>query len=465
MGTGGEGGTDSGVKNTVFFDHVRVPAFALVGGENQGWKAASTHLELEHGAGGRIGRNRLWERLLRYCQETKRDGVPLAQHPDVRDVLADIYIKGEVTRLFGVRNFWLTYARRPRSYEGPQLSYYRKTAGLWMTGAILEAVGPAAPDERPDLGLAGGLPRAPAAQRHRRRSPGRHHRHPAHQHGAPDRHRAGGARSRRHRALGGAPRWICHSRKVRRCSRRRRAPSWSARRRGDTIVALQRAGGSVDPGLWRKASDLGWLGILVPAEYGGSGQSLTDAAVLYEEMGRGPLPGPFFGSGILGALILMEGATEVQRTLLLPAVARGERVLSVAITEPNGSWGPQGVTLAPQRLDGGYRLDGAKLFVSDAVSATDLIVAVRTGMRPPTGACSLSTRAARGVSARALPGFVTGQARGHLRERRGPRLPPARGAREPGLGDSAARARPCPPGAVLLHGGRLPGGVRDVGGP
>jgi alkylation response protein AidB-like acyl-CoA dehydrogenase len=144
MGTGGEGGTDSAVKNTVFFDQVRVPAFSLVGGENQGWKAASTHLELEHGAGGRIGRNRLWERLLHYCQETKRDGVPLSQHGDVRDVLADMYIKGEVTRLFGLRNFWLTYAHRPRSYEGPQLSYYRKTAGLWMTGAILDAVGPTA---------------------------------------------------------------------------------------------------------------------------------------------------------------------------------------------------------------------------------------------------------------------------------------------------------------------------------
>jgi len=152
MGTGGEGGTDSVQKNTVFFDDVRVPAFALVGGENQGWKAATTHLELEHGAGGRIGRNRLWERLLRHCQETKRDGIPLAQHPDVRDLLADIYFKGEVTRLFGIRNFWLTYAKRPRSYEGPQLSYYRKTAGLWMTGAILEAVGPAALTTDPTWG-------------------------------------------------------------------------------------------------------------------------------------------------------------------------------------------------------------------------------------------------------------------------------------------------------------------------
>jgi alkylation response protein AidB-like acyl-CoA dehydrogenase len=178
----------------------------------------------------------------------------------------------------------------------------------------------------------------------------------------------------------------------------------------DSIVALQRAGSSVAPGLWRKASVLGWLGILIPAEHGGSGQSLTDAAVLYEEMGRGPLPGPFFGSGILGPLILMEGGTEAQRSLMLPAVARGERVLSVAITEPNGSWGPQGVTLAPQRLDGRYRLDGVKLFVSDAVSATDLIVAVRTGDAPGDWSLLLVDARARGVSARALPGFVTGQA-------------------------------------------------------
>jgi len=152
MGTGGEGGTDPVQKNTVFFDQVRVPAFALVGGENHGWKAASTHLELEHGAGGRIGRNRVWDRLLRYCQETKRDGVPLSQNADTRDLLADIYIRTEVQRLFGLRNFWLTYAKRPRSYEGPQLSYYRKMAGLWMTGAILEAVGPAALTTDPTWG-------------------------------------------------------------------------------------------------------------------------------------------------------------------------------------------------------------------------------------------------------------------------------------------------------------------------
>src|SRR5262249_15136004 len=144
MGTGGEGGADSGVKNTVFFDDVRVPAFSLIGGENNGWKVAGTHLELAHGAGGRLARDRMSERPLRFCQDTKRDGMPLVQQPEVCDVLADVYIKGEIQRLFVLSNFWLVYSKRPRSYEGRQLSYHRKMTGLWMTGAILDAVGPAA---------------------------------------------------------------------------------------------------------------------------------------------------------------------------------------------------------------------------------------------------------------------------------------------------------------------------------
>lgn len=151
MGSG-EGGGESGHKNTIFFEDVRVPAFCLVGGENNGWKVASTHLELEHGGGGHVGRNRLWDHLLKYCKDTRRDGVALVEHQDVRDLLAEIYIKGEVGRLFGLRNFWLTYARQPKSYEGPQLSLYRKLAGLWMTSAILEAVGPAALTTDPQWG-------------------------------------------------------------------------------------------------------------------------------------------------------------------------------------------------------------------------------------------------------------------------------------------------------------------------
>jgi alkylation response protein AidB-like acyl-CoA dehydrogenase len=175
------------------------------------------------------------------------------------------------------------------------------------------------------------------------------------------------------------------------------------------IVAAQRGDAGLAPVLWRKAAELGWPGILVPAEYGGSESSLTDAAVLFEELGRGPVPGPFFSSGVLGALTVLEAATEEQRRALLPRVARGEAVLTVAITEPNASWGPQGVTLAAQRRADRYRLDGVKLFVSDATAATHLIIAARTGERPGALSLLLVDAAAPGVRARELPGFLSWQ--------------------------------------------------------
>jgi alkylation response protein AidB-like acyl-CoA dehydrogenase len=177
----------------------------------------------------------------------------------------------------------------------------------------------------------------------------------------------------------------------------------------DVIIALQRAESSLAPELWAKAAELGWLGILIPPEYGGTGDNLSDAAVLYEELGRGPLPGPFFSSGVLGALTLLEGATEEQRGALLPAVARGERVLSPAITEPNASWGPAGIGLSPQRRNGTYTLNGVKLFVSDATSATDFLVAVRTGDRLDDVSLLHVDAHARGVAARRLPGFLSWQ--------------------------------------------------------
>ncbi|HKQ67546.1 MAG TPA: acyl-CoA dehydrogenase family protein [Methylomirabilota bacterium] len=177
----------------------------------------------------------------------------------------------------------------------------------------------------------------------------------------------------------------------------------------DVVVGLQKAESSLDANLWAKAARLGWLGIVLPTEYGGSGDSLSDAAVLYEELGRGPLPGPFFSSGVLGALTVLEAGTEEQRRRILPGVATGERILTVAITEPNTSWGSHGVTLAPQSENGSLVLNGTKLFVSDATSATDLIVAVRTGDGPTDVSLLHVDAKARGVTTRRLPGFLSWQ--------------------------------------------------------
>src|SRR2546422_9316534 len=115
----------------------------------------------------------------------------------------------------------------------------------------------------------------------------------------------------------------------------------------DVVVGLQKAESSLDSDLWAKAARLGWLGIVLPTEYGGSGDSLSDAAVLYEELGRGPLPGPFFSSGVLGALTVLEAGTEEQRRRILSGVASGERRQSVAVTQPNTPLGPGGRPPAP----------------------------------------------------------------------------------------------------------------------
>jgi alkylation response protein AidB-like acyl-CoA dehydrogenase len=176
-----------------------------------------------------------------------------------------------------------------------------------------------------------------------------------------------------------------------------------------TLVALQKQESSLVPDLWRKAVDAGWPGILVPTAYGGSESTLTDAAVLFEELGRGPVPGPFFSSGVLGALTILEAGSEAQRKAILPAVARGEAVLAVAIMDPSTSWGPQAVTLRPQRVGDRYRLDGIKLFVSDATAATHLIVAARTGDGPADVSLLLVDARATGVRARRLPGFLSWQ--------------------------------------------------------
>ena len=176
------------------------------------------------------------------------------------------------------------------------------------------------------------------------------------------------------------------------------------------IVALQRSELGYEPETWKTIAELGWLGLLIPERYGGGGASLTDAAVLYQEFGRGPLPGPFFSSSVLSALVLLEAGTEEQRRHFLPAIARGEQIFAVAITEPARSWGPQGIAMTAERHGGRYRLNGVKLYVSDSVAATHLIVAVRTGPAPDATSLLVVDKNNKGVSARLLPGFIGWQA-------------------------------------------------------
>jgi alkylation response protein AidB-like acyl-CoA dehydrogenase len=130
-----------GHKCSVFFEDVRVPAFNLIGGENNGWKVASTHLELEHGGGGTVRGNRQVERFLDYVKEAAINGQSIASDPDVRDLLGELISEDNVSTLFGLRNFWMSRTKKKMSYEGSQSSYFRKMGGLRKSRAMQQAIG------------------------------------------------------------------------------------------------------------------------------------------------------------------------------------------------------------------------------------------------------------------------------------------------------------------------------------
>jgi alkylation response protein AidB-like acyl-CoA dehydrogenase len=129
-----------------------------------------------------------------------------------------------------------------------------------------------------------------------------------------------------------------------------------------------------DAALWQRLAELGWPGLLVPPDFGGSGGSLLDVIMLVEEMGRAGLPGPFVASAVVATSLLLSVASAAQQKRLLPALAAGERLATLALVEETGSFDP-GVVALECRVPG--RLTGRKLFVKDAHIADELIVAVR----------------------------------------------------------------------------------------
>ena len=127
----------------MFFDNVRVPADNLIGGENNGWKVATTHLEVEHGGMGRTADRRVISDFFDLCRE-RHDGYAIADDPDARAEIVELYIEAEITRLFALRNHWLSHAHQPRSYEGAQYSLRRKLSALDIAERMLRITGPCA---------------------------------------------------------------------------------------------------------------------------------------------------------------------------------------------------------------------------------------------------------------------------------------------------------------------------------
>ena len=131
------------------------------------------------------------------------------------------------------------------------------------------------------------------------------------------------------------------------------------------------------PELWKKMAALGWMGLALPEEYGGAGFSLLDMAVLFEEFGRAAMPGPIFSTTV-GALAVLEFGTEEQKRALLPKVATGELIMTMAMAEPEVNEDPRFIATRAESHDGGYAITGTKLFVPYAHIADYTLVVART---------------------------------------------------------------------------------------
>jgi alkylation response protein AidB-like acyl-CoA dehydrogenase len=132
------------------------------------------------------------------------------------------------------------------------------------------------------------------------------------------------------------------------------------------------------PGVWRKMGEQGWMGLIIPAQYGGVGMGFLDLMVLVEEFGRALAPGPYIPT-VVATIALLEAASEEQKEALLPGIASGEQVWTLAFTEPSARFDADGVTLTAMRDGEGYLLNGSKLFVRDSHVADKLVVVARTG--------------------------------------------------------------------------------------
>ena len=133
-----------------------------------------------------------------------------------------------------------------------------------------------------------------------------------------------------------------------------------------------------DRAAWRELNQqLGLTAVHIPEAYGGQGFGFVELGIVLEEMGRALLCAPYFASTVLAATAIMNAGTEAQKRELLPPIADGDRIATLAFTEPNGRWDATGVETTATQSGGRFRLDGVKSFVLDGHTADLIVVLAR----------------------------------------------------------------------------------------
>lgn len=152
------------------------------------------------------------------------------------------------------------------------------------------------------------------------------------------------------------------------------------------VRKLEQSEEGYSPELWKKMAELGWMGLIIPEEYGGMGYTFQDLVVLLEEIGRNILPGPLMAT-IASTFPILEAGTEEQKKELLPKIAQGELILTTAFLEGDGVFDASGIAVKATPKGDDFIINGTKLFVEMAHAANHILCVTRTkdGTSPEKG--------------------------------------------------------------------------------
>lgn len=131
--------------------------------------------------------------------------------------------------------------------------------------------------------------------------------------------------------------------------------------------------------IWNKLVEQGWTGLIFSEDDGGLGLSTVEMAVAFEEMGRALVPGAFLSTVALAGSLIERACSPEYRAKRLQAICEGRSKATVALLEESANWNPDAVKLAATPVEGGIKLNGTKLFVSDASVSDSIITVARAG--------------------------------------------------------------------------------------
>ncbi|HTQ13745.1 MAG TPA: acyl-CoA dehydrogenase family protein [Rhizomicrobium sp.] len=181
------------------------------------------------------------------------------------------------------------------------------------------------------------------------------------------------------------------------------AKSWVSEKSPVTAFRKLRDSGNedgFDRAQWKEMAEMGWAGILIPEEFGGSGMGYQTLGLVLEETGRTLTASPLVSTALVATSALLLGGTEAQKQEWLPRIAEGKAVATLAVDEgPHHA--PERLAFEAKKTGGGYLLNGRKTFVLDGAVADLVIVAAKNGLfLVPGGAKGLTRTRLKTVDSR-----------------------------------------------------------------